>query len=137
MVARGTHCPKTTLSVYLRLLRGAVSVVRKSTWAVSKKQKVRGKPKPASHAFILFPTIALLPTATFATGRKGCVLQIIEEELRHALIEMQARVAAIDKVVAVGVDLHLKLLVGLYQSFRIFRAIAVVYIVVGRTVNEQ
>ena len=50
---------------------------------------------------------------------------------------MQARVAAIDKVVAVGVDLHLKLLIGLYQSFRVFRAIAVVYIVVGRTVNEQ
>lgn len=68
---------------------------------------------------------------------KGSVLQIIEEELRHALIEMQARVAAIDKVVAVGVDLHLKLLVGLHQSFRVFRAIAVVYIVVGRTVNEQ
>lgn len=68
---------------------------------------------------------------------KGSVLQIIEEELRHALIEMQARVAAIDKVIAVCIDLHLKLLVGLYQSFRIFRAIAVVYIVVGRTVNEQ
>ena len=72
-----------------------------------------------------------------ALRAKGCVLQIIEEELRHALIEMQARVAAIDKVVAVGVDLHLKLLVGLHQSFRIFRTIAVVYIVVGRTVNEQ
>lgn len=68
---------------------------------------------------------------------KGYVLQIIEEEFRHAFVEMQARVAAIDKVVAVGVDLHLKLLVGLHQSFRVFRAIAVVYIVVGRTVNEQ
>ena len=136
MVAKRTHCPKTTLSVYLRLLRGAVSVVRKSAWVVSKKQKVRGKPKPASHAFILFPTIALLPTATFATARRGAFTNI-EEEFRYALIEMQARIAAIDKVVAVGVDLHLKLLVGLYQSFRVFRAIAVVYIVVGRTVNEQ
>ena len=68
---------------------------------------------------------------------KGYVLQIIEEELRHALIEMQARVAAIDKVVAVCIDLHLKLLVGLHQSFSIFGTIAVVYIVVGRTVNEQ
>lgn len=68
---------------------------------------------------------------------KGYVLQIIEEEFRYAFVEMQARVAAIDKVVAVGVDLHLKLLVGLHQSFRVFRAIAVVYIVVGRTVNEQ
>ena len=84
-----------------------------------------------------FPHDRTAANCDVCSSVKGSVLQIIEEEFRHALIEMQARVAAIDKVVAVGVDLHLKLLVGLHQSFRIFRTIAVVYIVVGRTVNEQ
>ena len=124
------------MSVYLRLLRGAVSVVRKSAWAVSKKQKVRGKPKPASHAFILSPRSTLLPTATFATGRRGTFYKLSKKNASCAH-RVQARVAAIDKMVAVGVDLHLKLLIGLYQSFRVFGTIAVVYIIVGRTVNEQ
>lgn len=84
-----------------------------------------------------FPHDRTAANCDVCNSAKGRVLQIIEEELRHALIEMQSRVAAIDKVVAIGVDLHLKLLVGLHQSFRVFRAIAVVYIVVGRTVNEQ
>lgn len=137
MVARRTHCPKTTLSVYLRLLRGTVSVVRKSAWAVSKKQ-TRARQAQACLARVYpFPHDRTAANCDVCNSAKGSVLQIIEEELRHALIEMQARFAAIDKVVAVCIDLHLKLLVGLYQSFRVFRAIAVVYIVVGRTVNEQ
>lgn len=106
---------------------------------VSRQQATKSARQAGACLARVYPLPLRLLSAYRSAGlrAKGCVLQIIEEEFRHALVEMQARVAAIDKVVAVGVDLHLELLVGLYQCFRIFRTIAVVYIVVGRTVNEQ
>ena len=45
--------------------------------------------------------------------------------------------ASIDKVVAIGVNLHVKLLAILYVCFSYFSAVAVVYVVVCSSVNEK
>ena len=50
---------------------------------------------------------------------------------------MVAGVAAVDIVIAVRVDLHFKLLVGLHEGFAHFVGIAHVYVVIGCAVDEQ
>ena len=57
--------------------------------------------------------------------------------MENALEEMRARRTAIDAVVAIRVDLHVKGLAHLHERFRHLRAVAVVHVVVGRAVNEQ
>lgn len=57
--------------------------------------------------------------------------------MENALEEMRARRTAVDAVVAVRVDLHVKGLARLHERFRHLRAVAVVHIVVGRAVDEQ
>ena len=50
---------------------------------------------------------------------------------------MAPRVAAVDGVVAVGIDLHVELLVGLYKGFAVLGCVAEVDVVVGHAVHEQ
>lgn len=65
------------------------------------------------------------------------LLHLVVEEVNHAVEEMLARVAAIDAVVAVGVDLHLELLVVLHVGLADLGAVAEVYVVVGGAVDEE
>ena len=50
---------------------------------------------------------------------------------------MVARPAAVDKVVSVGIDLHVELLAVLYVGFGDFGEVAEVYVVVRCAVDEQ
>jgi hypothetical protein len=50
---------------------------------------------------------------------------------------MLGGVSATDAMVAVRVDVHVKLLVGLYECFTIFGSIAEVYVVVGCTMDDE
>ena len=59
------------------------------------------------------------------------------QEVENALEEMRARRTAVDTVVAVRVDLHVKGLARLHEGFRHLRAVAIVHVVVGRAVDEQ
>ena len=71
-----------------------------------------------------------------SVGPYGLVLQLGVEEVADAGEEMVAGVAAVDIVIAVRVDLHLKLLVGLHEGFAHFVGIAHVYVVIGCAVDE-
>ena len=51
--------------------------------------------------------------------------------------QVVACVASVDAVVAVGVYLHVKLLLCLYESFGQFGCVLVVNIVIGCAVDEQ
>ena len=51
--------------------------------------------------------------------------------------QMVTRVAAIDAVVAVGVDVHLEVLVCLHQSLSIFKCVLRMYVVISQTVTYQ
>ena len=64
-------------------------------------------------------------------------LQLIVEEIYDALEEVVASVAAHDEMIAVRVNLHLKLLACLHVGFAHLSAIAEVDIVVGSAVNEK
>lgn len=74
---------------------------------------------------------------------RGCaaLLQLLQQMcikvVGDACEEVQTRVATVDVVVAIGVDVHVELLVGLHQGFAVFVGIAHVHIVVGRAVDEQ
>ena len=46
------------------------------------------------------------------------------KEIAHTGKEMQTRLSTVNIVVAVRIDLHVKLLSGLYQSFAHFHSIA-------------
>ena len=50
---------------------------------------------------------------------------------------MVAGVAPIDAVVAVGVDIHAEILIGLHQCFGILKSVLRMHIVVGQSVTEQ
>ena len=50
---------------------------------------------------------------------------------------MVARIATIDAVVSVGVNLHFKLLVDLYEGFAHFRDISEMHVVVSSAMNEK
>lgn len=65
------------------------------------------------------------------------LLHLVVEEVNHAVEEMLARVAAIDAVVAVSVDLHLELLVVLHVGLADLGAVAEVHVVVGGAVDKE
>ena len=65
------------------------------------------------------------------------LLQLGFPEIEHLGEDVVACVATIDAVVAVGVVVHVELLVGLYQCLRILHAIAHVYVVVGHTMHKE
>ena len=65
------------------------------------------------------------------------LFKITFEEIAHACQKMVTRVATIDAMVAIGVVVHVELLVGLYQCFRVLHTVAYVYIVVGHAVHEE
>ena len=50
---------------------------------------------------------------------------------------MRTRGTAVDTVVAVRVNLHLKWFVRLHQRLRHLGAVAIVHVVIGRAVDEQ
>ena len=62
---------------------------------------------------------------------------MLNEVIRNASQQMLGRVTATDAVVAVRVDVHIELLVGLYEGFAIFGCVAEVYIVVGGTMHQE
>ena len=59
------------------------------------------------------------------------------EVVQNATKQVVAGVSTIDAVIAIGVDLHVKRLVGLHQRLRHFSAVAEMHIVIGSAVNEQ
>ena len=65
------------------------------------------------------------------------LLQMFDEEIRNAGQQMLGGISATYTVVTIGIDVHVKLLVGLYKGFAIFRSIAKVYIVIGSTMHQE
>ena len=62
---------------------------------------------------------------------------MFNKEVRYASKQVLGGVSAADAVVAVGIDVHVKLLVCLYQCFAVFGSVAQVYIVVRCTMYQQ
>ena len=62
---------------------------------------------------------------------------MFDKEVADSCQQMFGGVSTTDAVVAVGVDVHVELLVGLYQGFAIFRCVTQVYVVVSGSVNEE
>lgn len=59
------------------------------------------------------------------------------EKFDEFLVEVRAGVSPVDAVVAVGIHLHFKLLVGRHEGIDIAQGVGVMHIVVGRTGNNQ
>lgn len=66
----------------------------------------------------------------------GKASKVFQEEVSHPVHQVQARVAAGDAVVAVSVDLHVKLYARLDKSFAILRTVLIVNIIISRAVDE-
>ena len=62
---------------------------------------------------------------------------MFNKEVRNTGKQVLGGVSATNTVVTVGVDVHIELLVGLYQGFAIFRGVAQMYVVVGSTMNQE
>ena len=65
------------------------------------------------------------------------LFQLIDEELTDLAQQMLACVSTVDAMVAIGVDVHLEVLVGLHQRLSIFKGVLRMHIVVGQSVAEQ
>ena len=65
------------------------------------------------------------------------LLQMFDKEVGNASQQMLGGVSATDAVVTVGVDVHVELLVSLYECFAIFGCIAKMYIVIGSTMHQE
>ena len=63
---------------------------------------------------------AELMRSVSARGRFRLLQQMCIEVVGDACEEVQTRVATVDVVVSVGVDVHVELFVGLYKGFAIF-----------------
>ena len=50
---------------------------------------------------------------------------------------MAARVATSDAMIAVGIDLHLKLLAHLYQLLGILGGVLEMYVIIGHAMHQQ
>ena len=61
---------------------------------------------------------------------------MFNKEVRNTGKQVLGGVSATNAVVTVGVDMHVELLVGLYQCFAVFRSVAQVYIVVGCSMHQ-
>ena len=61
------------------------------------------------------------------------LLEVVGEER----VEVQPRVATVDAMVAVGVNLRAELYAGLYECLAILRRVAEVDVVVRHAVNQQ
>ena len=64
-------------------------------------------------------------------------LKIIVEELQYLPVQVVARVATVDAVVTVGVNVHLEVFVGLHKRFSVLKYVLRMNIVVGKTVAQQ
>ena len=65
------------------------------------------------------------------------LLQFPDDKIRHQLIQVQAGVAAVDAVVFVRIDAHLKLLIGLLKGGGHIEGVLEMHVVVARAVNKQ
>lgn len=65
------------------------------------------------------------------------LLQILQNEVRQLVVEVQPRVATVDGVVLVGIEEHLVLLVGLVELGHKVDGILEMDVVVGGAVDEQ
>ena len=59
------------------------------------------------------------------------------EVVSYTSEQMLGGITATDAVIAVRVDVHIKLLVGLYQGLAVFAGIAEVNIVIGSTMHQE
>ena len=64
-------------------------------------------------------------------------LQILQDEVGEFVVEVQTGVAAVNRVVLVGIEEHLVLLVGLVELRHEVDGILEMHVVVGRAVDEQ
>ena len=65
------------------------------------------------------------------------ILNRVYEVLRYLSQQMMAGVASIDAVVAVGIDVHLEVLVSLHQFLSIFKGVLRVHIVISQSVTDE
>lgn len=65
------------------------------------------------------------------------LLELFVKEIRNAGKEVETRLSAVDKVVAVGVHLHVKLYAVLNVCLSHLCAVAEVYVIVCSAVNEE
>lgn len=65
------------------------------------------------------------------------LLQILQNEVRQLVVEMQAGVAAVNGVVLVGIEEHLILLAGLVELGHKVDGVLEMNVVVGSAVDEQ
>ena len=62
---------------------------------------------------------------------------MFDEEITNSCKQMLGSVPTTDSMVTIGVYVHIELLVGLYQCFGIFHAVAHVHVIVGHAVHEE
>ena len=62
---------------------------------------------------------------------------MFNKEVRNTGKQVLGGVSATDAVVTVGVDVHVELLVGLYEGFAILRSVAEVYIIVCCAMHQE
>ena len=65
------------------------------------------------------------------------LLQFLIPEIEHLGEDVVTGVATIDAMVAVGVVVHVELLVGLHEGLGVLDTVADVYIVVGHAMHEE
>ena len=65
------------------------------------------------------------------------LLHLLNKEVCNLSEQVLAGVAAIDAVVAVGVDILLEVLVSLDESLGVLEGVLRVYVVVGQSVTEE
>lgn len=65
------------------------------------------------------------------------ILKIFFKEIRQLCIQVITGVSAIDTVVAVCIELHIELLVQLYQMFCIFCTVLEMNIVIRHSMYQQ
>ena len=65
------------------------------------------------------------------------LLQMLDEEVGDTGKQMLGSITSVDAMVTVRVDVHIELLVGLYQGFAIFRCVAQVYVIVCRAMYQE
>ena len=64
-------------------------------------------------------------------------LQIFKQVVRHLGIEVVTGISPVNAVIAILIDVHIKLFPGLHQGLSIIEALHEVDIVVGRAMHQE
>ena len=64
-------------------------------------------------------------------------LQIFKQVVRHLGIEVVTGITAVNTVVAILIDVHIKLFPGLHQGLSLIEALHEMDIVVGRAMHQE